>query len=56
MEALYPLEDNERPATSIEREELQRILGSFGLYDASKDIVHSTERPEDNKWFLLSEN
>lgn len=56
MEALYSSPDNERLINQEEREQLQRVLGSFGLYDASQDVIHSPEHPEDDKWFVLGTN
>ena len=37
-------------------EEVQRILGHLGLYDASQDHYEVTEHPEDRKWAVEAFN
>lgn len=45
------LPEFERIITPEEREYLDRMLGSLGLYDASQDQYDVTEHPEDEQWF-----
>lgn len=40
---------SERIIAQEEREYLNRVLGSFGLYDASQDIYDTPEH-QDEKW------
>lgn len=37
-------------------EEVQRLLGSLGLYDALQDEYSTIEHPEDDKWVVRSTN
>lgn len=48
-------EESERLVTPEEREELNRILGAYGLYNASQDIYPTIEHPEDDKWIIRGE-
>lgn len=48
-------ENMERLANSEERERLERLLGSFGLYDASQDIYPIQER-QDEHWAVVDIN
>jgi len=41
-----PEQTNERPATDEEREELQRQLGSLGLYDANDGTLGPVDHQE----------
>lgn len=50
MEYASSDENMERLISIEEREHLQRVLGSIGLYDASQDTYAVTEHPEDRKW------
>lgn len=43
-------EEMERVVTPTERERLERVLASYGLYDASQDRYEVTEHPEDERW------
>lgn len=50
-ESLHFDERLERPATEEEREYVTRMLGNYGLYDASLD-EYNTKYHQDEQWVI----